>query len=185
MNLDVVLFDRFAGVYDAFMPAADATELRKGFGHADRPVERVVEVGGGSGRAARDVGATVVDPAEGMLRRARKRGLETVRGSADRLPLRDASVDAVTIVDALHHFPNHSMALSEAARVLRPGGVLVVREFDRSTRRGRALELAEAAVMFDSRFYTATELESAIERAGLDARPVTYGFEMTVVGVKT
>lgn len=184
MDWDVRAFDLFAPVYDLFMPPADAVALRKGLACADREVERVVEVGGGSGRAAREVDATVLDPARGMLERARDRGLETVQGSATDLPLAEGSVDAVLVVDAFHHFPDHERCLAEAARVLAPGGVLVVREFDRSTRRGRLLELGEPLFGFDSRFYTAAELEAAIDESGLDARPVEYGFEMTVVGVK-
>jgi demethylmenaquinone methyltransferase/2-methoxy-6-polyprenyl-1,4-benzoquinol methylase len=184
MRWDVRAFDAFAPVYDLFMPSADRTALRKGLFCADREVERCVEVGGGSGRVAREVGATVLDPARGMLERARGRGLETVQGSAEDLPLADGSVDAVLIVDAFHHFPDHEVALAEAARALAPGGVLVVREFDRSTRRGRLLDEGEGLFGFDSRFFTAGELEAAIEESGLDARPVEYGFEMTVVGVK-
>ena len=62
--------------------------------------------------------------------------------------------------------------------------MLVVREFDRSTVRGRWLARVERVVGFDSRFRTAAELEAALDRAGLDARPVEYGFGMTIVGVE-
>ena len=184
MRRDVAAFDALAPVYDLVMPSADRTALRKGLAVADREVERCVEVGGGSGRAASEVGAAVVDPARGMLERARVRDLETVQGVAGDLPLADGSVDAVLVVDALHHFPDRAAALEEAARVLAPGGILVVREFDRSTLRGRWLVRAERVVGFDSLFFTAGELEAAIEDAGLDARPVEYGFGMTVVGVE-
>jgi len=183
MRRDVAAFDVFAPVYDRLMWSADETALRKGLSCAERDVERCVEVGGGSGRAAREVGATVLDPAPGMLERAEGRGLETIRASAESLPLSDESVDAVLVVDAFHHFADQEAALSEAARVLAPGGVVVICEFDRSTLRGRWLARGERLVGFDSRFFTATELEAAIDRAGLDARPVEYGFGMTVVGV--
>ncbi len=181
---DVRAFDLLAPLYDLFMPPADDVDVRKGFYCADRDVERVIDVGGGSGRAASVVGATVVDPARGMCERARDRGLETVRGAAEALPFADGSVDAVLIVDALHHFDDRERALAEAARVLEPGGVLVVREFDRATRRGRALAAAERVVGFDSAFYTAEELIAAIESVGLDPRPVDYGFGMSIVGVR-
>lgn len=181
---DVTAFDAFAPLYDLLMPAADAVTLEKGLACADRDIERIVDVGGGSGRAAREVDAAVLDPARGMLEQAREKGLETVQASATDLPLATASVDAVLVVDALHHFPDHDRCLSEIARVLATGGVLVVREFDRSTRRGRLLELAERGFAFDSTFYTASELCERIDAAGLDARPVEYGFGMTVVGVK-
>ena len=184
MRWDVRAFDVFAPVYDVVMPRADPVALRKGLVCADRELERIVEVGGGSGRAAREVGAAVVDPARGMLEHARGRGLEAIQGSATDLPHPDGSVDAVLLVDALHHFPDHERCLAEAARVLAPGGVLVIREFDRSTRLGRLLVASERLVGFDSRFYTSAELQAAVAAAGLDARPIEYGFEMTVVGVK-
>jgi SAM-dependent methyltransferase len=46
-----------------------------------------------------------------------------VAGSAERLPLEDASVDAVTVGAAFHWF-DHDLALAEIARVLRPPGIL-------------------------------------------------------------
>lgn len=183
MRWDVRAFDLFAPLYDIWMPSADETALRKGLACADREVDRIIDVGGGSGRAARTVGATVVDPAAGMLTRARAKGLETVQASATDLPHPDGSVDAVIVVDALHHFPDPEAGLAEISRVLAPGGVLVVREFDRSTRRGRLLEAGEHLFGFESTFYTAAELKAAIEAAGLEARPVEYGFETTVCGV--
>jgi demethylmenaquinone methyltransferase/2-methoxy-6-polyprenyl-1,4-benzoquinol methylase len=185
MRWDVRAFDLFAPLYDLFMPPADDLALRKGFAVAERDIDRVLEVGGGSGRVAGTVDATVLDPSRGMLRRARAKGLETVQASATDLPHPDGSVDAVIVVDALHHFPDVERCLGEMARVLAPGGVLVVTEFDRSTRLGRALEAAERAVRFDSTFYTASELEAMIEAAGLEARPIEYGFETTVAGIAT
>lgn len=185
MRWDVRAFELFAPVYDLVMLPTDEVALRKGLAVAERELERIVEVGGGSGRVARTLDATVLDPAEGMLRRARKRGLKTVRANATDLPHPDGSIDAVVVVDAFHHFPEPERCLEEMARVLAPGGVLVLKEFDRSTRRGRLLETAEALFGFDSTFYTAGELEAMIERAGLEARPIEYGFEMTIAGVAT
>lgn len=184
MRWDVRAFDLFAPLYDLLMLSTDGLSVRKGLAVADRDLERIVEVGGGTGRVARTIDATVVDPADGMVRRARMRGLDTVRASATDLPHPDGSVDAVVVVDALHHFPNQERCLQEMARVLAPGGVLVITEFDRGTRLGSALATAERFVGFDSHFYTAAELEAAIESVGLDVRPIEYGFEMTIVGLK-
>ena len=48
-----------------------------------------------------------------------------VVGDASRLPLRDASIDVVTMIEVLEHVPEPWRAVDEARRVLRPGGVLV------------------------------------------------------------
>lgn len=184
MRWDVRAFDIFAPVFDLFMFPPDGDSIRKGLAVADREIERIVEVGGGSGRVAQTVGATVLDPARGMVDRAQQRGLDTVQATATDLPLSDESVDAVVVVDALHHFPHQRRCLTEMVRVLAPGGVLVITEFDRGTRLGRALELSERLAQFDSTFLTAAELEAEIDAVGLEPRPIEYGFEMTFAGVK-
>ncbi|WP_255196328.1 class I SAM-dependent methyltransferase [Halorarius litoreus] len=182
---DVSLFDRFASLYELAMPPAAGHKLDAGLAFGDGHVDRVLDVGGGTGRAARELdGATVVDAAAGMLREARSKGVGGIQGDAGRLPVRDASVDAVTIVDALHHFPDAPAAIAEAARVLRPGGVLVVREFDPSTVRGQALVGLEHAVGFDSTFYTPDDLADHMREAGLVVFYPEEGFGYTLAGVK-
>jgi SAM-dependent methyltransferase len=52
-------------------------------------------------------------------------GVEVLDGTAEAIPLRDASVDAVTVAQAFHWFDT-DRALPEMRRVLRPGGHLVL-----------------------------------------------------------
>ena len=184
---DVAYFDRLAGLYERAMPAADATALNRGLVRAERDIERLLDVGGGTGRgaAALDVPErVVVDAAGGMLQRARGKGLGAVQGDATRLPVRDEAVDAVLVVDALHHMPNATPVVEEATRVLRPGGALVVREFDPTTVRGWLLAGSERLIGFDSTFYAAGALTGRMGRAGLETSLPERGFTYTAVGVK-
>jgi demethylmenaquinone methyltransferase/2-methoxy-6-polyprenyl-1,4-benzoquinol methylase len=183
---DVGTFHRFARLYGLLMPPARPGPLRRALALATRPVERVLDVGGGTGRGARAVdvpGATVVDAAPGMLRVARSDGHPAVAGDATRLPVRTASVDAVLVVDALHHMPDHGAVLAELRRVLRPGGVAVIREFDPTTVRGRLLVAAEHALGFDSRFHTPEALSGRLRAAGFEPAVPDRGFGYTAVGV--
>jgi ubiquinone/menaquinone biosynthesis C-methylase UbiE len=66
-----------------------------------------------------------------MLDRARAKGLAVVRADAARLPVPDASVDALVNVSALHLIPDWRGALAEARRVLRPGGRLSLMVYTR------------------------------------------------------
>lgn len=186
---DVGFFDRIAPLYDVGMPRAKPEDLRAGIAFAHRPIETVLDVGGGTGRASRSlrqigISTTVVDFSPGMLRRAHDDDIPTVRGDAGRLPVPDDAVDAVVITDALHHFPDPAGALGEAARVLAPGGVVVIREFDPTTARGRLLAGVESAVGMDSQFFAAETLAELLTDAGLRGTVVDPGFGYTVVGVK-
>lgn len=49
-----------------------------------------------------------------------------VCGDATALPFENHSFDAVTMFDVLEHIPSHEKAVSEALRVLRPGGFLLI-----------------------------------------------------------
>jgi demethylmenaquinone methyltransferase/2-methoxy-6-polyprenyl-1,4-benzoquinol methylase len=188
---DVRFFDRVASLYDRLAPATDPAPIRAGLARADRPVERVLDLAGGTGRAARAVAegddapdAVVIDASGPMLRRAARRGTAAVRGDAGRLPVRDEAVDAVVVLDALHHLPDPDRALAEAERILRPGGVLVVREFDPATVRGRALVAAERLVGFHSTFRGPEATAAAVDAVGLPATVLDRGFAFTVVGRK-
>ena len=96
----------------------------------DGPAPRVADLGAGTGiltaslaRLGADV--TAIEPDQDMLAELRRQ-LPAVRaepGSAEAIPLPDASVDAVMAGQALHWF-DLNLALPEIARVLVPGGVL-------------------------------------------------------------
>ena len=72
-----------------------------------------------------------VDASEEMLTAARVRlrstkNVELRRGALESLPIDGGSLDAATLMLVLHHLPSPALALNEAARVLRPGGKLLI-----------------------------------------------------------
>jgi ubiquinone/menaquinone biosynthesis C-methylase UbiE len=101
----------------------------------------LLDIGTGTGRILEILGPRVgqalgIDMSREMLAVARV-NLERARavngtvrlGDMYQLPLPDASFDAVVIHQVLHYADRPSMAIAEAARVLRPNGVLVVVDF--------------------------------------------------------
>ena len=99
--------------------------------------QSVLDIGCGTGVLARhemDVvgseGFVVgVDPSSGMLSQAVARGVNTVAmGRGEKLPLRDQSVDFVSMGYALRHVADLADTFSEYLRVLKPGGTLMLLE---------------------------------------------------------
>ncbi|UCD23012.1 MAG: methyltransferase domain-containing protein [Gemmatimonadota bacterium] len=67
-----------------------------------------------------------VEPADGMADIARKRGLEVMSGSAESLPYADSEFDTVLFNGTPSYIANLQQAFSEAYRVLKSGGAVVV-----------------------------------------------------------
>lgn len=98
---------------------------------------RALDVGAGSGFLTEELlrrGArvTAVDASPAMVDELRRRfpGLDARVADAERLPFADAGFDAVLANMCLHHVERPAVALGEMARVLRPGGRLVVTDLD-------------------------------------------------------
>ncbi|HMQ73910.1 MAG TPA: bifunctional demethylmenaquinone methyltransferase/2-methoxy-6-polyprenyl-1,4-benzoquinol methylase UbiE, partial [Rubrivivax sp.] len=144
------VFDSVAGKYDLM------NDLLSGGLHriwkaytvqvADlRPGDRVLDIAGGTGDLARAfaprVGArgmvVLTDINEAMLRVGRDRlldeglALPTAVCDAERLPFADGGFDLVSVAFGLRNMTHKERALAEMARVLRPGGRLLVLEFSR------------------------------------------------------
>ncbi len=118
--------EHYAGMSrPAWEAVADATGIASG--------SRVLDVACGSGEfgvlaAARGAQVAGIDAAEGMidLARAALPGADLRVGTLERLPWPDAAFDVVTGFNAFQFAPDLAGALAEAARVLRPGGLLAV-----------------------------------------------------------
>lgn len=136
------LFDRTAESYDrinAWMSLNRGEHyrmeamVRAGMHEGQRVLDCACGTGVMAAHAQRLVGTSGVvvalDPSMPMLAVAGARGVRNrVSGTAERLPLPDASVDVVTMGYALRHVADLGVAFAEFARVLRPGGRLLILE---------------------------------------------------------
>jgi len=91
----------------------------------------VFEAGCGTGLLLREAAlvarsAVGLDLSRGMLRPARDRGLKVVQGSLTDVPLPSASFDVVYSMKVLAHVPPIEQAVAELARLVRPGGHLLL-----------------------------------------------------------
>jgi SAM-dependent methyltransferase len=108
-----------------------------------KPGERILEIGPGTGYYTLDVAewvkpdgrVDILDLQQEMLdhtmRRAAERGLTNItpiRSDATAMPYEDATFDAAFLITVLGEIPDQEEALRELARVLKPGGGLVVGE---------------------------------------------------------
>lgn len=139
--------DRIAETYDSRHPeifneveqARLAAVLARVVAGATRGHEepRVLDVGCGTGNLTRHLLAlgahvTAADLSPGLLAEVAKRFAGTGRLETQRLngvdlrPLADASFDLVIAYSVLHHVPDYAALVRDMARVVRPGGLLMI-----------------------------------------------------------
>jgi ubiquinone/menaquinone biosynthesis C-methylase UbiE len=135
-------------------------------------VSLVADIGTGTGflaEAALAAGARVIgiDSSEGMLAQVRERfagkNFEARVGEIDALPLHDGEVDAVMANMVLHHAPDPPHAILEMARVLKPGGRLIITDADTHTYEWLRTEQHDRWLGFDRK-----EIARWFETAGLE-----------------
>ena len=153
-----------------------------------RPLGRLVDIGTGTGRmielfGPRSSQATGIDRSSEMLRLARVK-LEAAgiasslrQGDMYALPLADESADSIIIHQVLHYAHSPASAIAEAARVLAPGGILLVVDFAAHDREELRTSDAHIRLGFDD-----DVMRSWFASAGLTVDEIEHlkGGELTV-----
>lgn len=138
-------------------------------------VDRIVDCGAGTGRNLdwlRNFGPVVgveLSPAGLGVGRAHHRPL--VRGTVTQLPFRDAMADVVTSFDVIYCLDDDSelQAVREMARVLKPGGVLLLNAAALEILRG-----SHSALTMERRRYNRQRLRSLVTGAGFEIERMTF-----------
>jgi ubiquinone/menaquinone biosynthesis C-methylase UbiE len=172
-------FDRWAGTYERdcrsrfnARPQQEALAVL-----ALQPNDRVLDVGCGTGAAVRVAAAVVeravgVDIAPEMIVRAKElaAGLpraEFAVGDSEQLPFPAEAFTALLCTASFHHYPDPERALAEMARVLAPGGRLVIADGTGDLRIARIADrLLRLLDRSHVRLYRTDELVDLVNRAG-------------------
>ncbi len=146
------------------------------------PGGRLLDLGGGTGDLGQGVGrqlgaeVVVADVTPEMLRRVSPDPSLSVRlTAAESLPFPDGHFDGLLCSDAFHHFRDQDAAAAEMARVVRPGGCVLVFEFRRAGV-GQFLVFAEKRVGEPASFLEPAELQALFSRHGIRGSITQQGF---------
>jgi SAM-dependent methyltransferase len=165
-------FDNHVAEYDAWFekhPAVFESELaiiRDAWPKGDKI--RSLEIGSATGRFAKALTITEgLEPSGTMCDMAEERGVHTYRGFAEDLPYGELQFDVV-LMNCLSYLENNARAFSEAYRVLKYGGSLLVPFIDKESRIGRYYESRKEKSIFykQASFYTVAEIETRIRNTG-------------------
>jgi SAM-dependent methyltransferase len=186
---------RLAGVYAAGRGMAVA-EVRRWTAAlaAHLPAERpltILDLGSGTGRLTPGLADEFGGPVYGVEPSDRMRGVAEenavhpqvtyIHGSAEDIPLPEASVDGVLMFLSFHHFPDQLRGLTEVCRVLKPGGVAFLRsQFADVMPDLFWYDYFPSAREVDARMYlSVAEAQALARRAGLlpDESPVWISAE--------
>lgn len=153
-------FERHAATYHSELLAVRAQLPWQGRG---------LSIGVGTGRFAAPLGVQVgIDPAHAMLEYAAQRGIDAVQAAAEALPFEDCQFDYALCVTTICFVDDPVAMLTEAHRVLKPGGVLVIGFIDRTSKLGQHYLAHQAESIFyrDASFFSASEVAQLLTDTG-------------------
>ena len=126
-----------------------------------------IEVGLGTGRFSKALGIKEgIEPSEEMAIKAIKRGIEIMKGVAEKLPYSDYHFDFLLFVTICHLY-NLKMALREAHRVLKPGGSIIIAFLDKQQSIAQQYEEKRYRSTFfkNATYYSVDEVKKLLKEA--------------------
>lgn len=149
------------------------TDLIKKWGRKEK--FKILDAGCGTGGLAVKLASlgevSAIDASPEAIKFAKIRGVGAKLASIGRIPFPDKSFDVVTCIDVIYHkqVKDDVGALSEIRRVLKPGGLLILR-----VPANKFLMSAHDRHVHTARRYDRPELIAKIVKSGLDLRFITF-----------
>lgn len=183
-------FGFLAPFYERFIPPPDPERWKE---LLNLPIAgSLLDAGGGTGRVSGQLRPfvnqlVISDESAKMLVQAQEKAVCCpVVGAVETQPFADNSFDRVMVVDALHHFANQRDAVADLARILKPGGRLVIEEPDLNKFSVKLVAIAEKLALMRSHFYYPQQIEAMLTDLGLSTHVEVDGrFSAWIIGEKS
>ena len=128
-----------------------------------------IEIGVGSGRFAVPLGIkTGVDPSPRMREIAQQKGVKVIDAVAEELPFENSQFELVLMVTTICFVDNLNLAFSEAYRILKLGGYLIIGFVDKDSHLGRLYQQSKKKNVFYkiATFYSVKEVVYNLNKVG-------------------
>lgn len=133
------------------------------------PFDKGLEIGAGTGRFAAPLNIKFgVEPSPKMAGKAKQRGINVFQGTAENLPFSDDEFDLVLMVTTICFVDDISQSLSEAHRVLKENGYVILGFIDKDSELGQKYQNKRKRSRFyrEAVFVPTAEILNLLQKAG-------------------
>ena len=137
----------------------------------DQQINRLLDVGGGTGRATQylidcAVNIYISDLSFPMLTAAKSKNLfQEICCSIEKAPFANSIFDCIVMIDAFHHLINQKEALDRVLSLLTPGGIFILEEPDICHFRVKLVAIAEKILLMRSHFIKSEIVSSWVNKS--------------------
>ena len=131
--------------------------------------EKGLEIGVGTGRFAALLGIQYgIDPSKQMVEMARKRGIHVKLGYGEKLPFENSAFDYVALIITLCFMKDPIKALTEARRVLKKNGKVIIGIIDKESFLGKFYQRKKSIFYKQANFFSVPELVDLVKTIGFN-----------------